>query len=122
MTKKADIDASVPSNASSLLQQGQTYQFADLPNDAAAEKAYGAAIHAHQSGENLTTGSDLSSKGRATRRKRPNQALSLGPIAEVFPKHARTLVPPRASAAASAEVVSQFKQKIRRIGVTLLLA
>lgn len=45
MTKNADVGASVPSDASSLLRQGQSYQFADPPNDVAAEKAYRAAIH-----------------------------------------------------------------------------
>ena len=46
MTMKADIDASVPGEASSLLRQGQSHQFADPPNAVAAEKAYRAAIHA----------------------------------------------------------------------------
>ena len=46
MTKKADIRASISGEASSLLRQGQSHQFADPPNDVAAEKAYRAAIHA----------------------------------------------------------------------------
>jgi tetratricopeptide (TPR) repeat protein len=35
-----------PSHASQLLRKGQSYQFAQPPNDAAAEKAYRAAVRA----------------------------------------------------------------------------